>query len=108
MTGLLRSAENCLRTSEGHGVVIAEYLDCDHRGVLRTELGLIFPGMIEEPGSFSGSLSSPKPARGPQAYQRTSFPIFISAPASVRSAPLALQAVVCRERCKLLGAETKG
>jgi hypothetical protein len=30
-------------------------------------VGLILPGMIEEPGSFSGIFSSPKPARGPQA-----------------------------------------
>src|SRR5207245_2596513 len=51
-------------------------------------VGLIFPGMIDEPGSFSGILNSAKPARGPQAYQRTSLAIFISAPASVRSAAL--------------------
>ena len=52
-------------------------------------VGLILPGMIEEPGSFSGMRSSPIPARGPLANQRTSFAIFISAAASVRSAPLA-------------------
>src|SRR4029079_7989087 len=48
-------------------------------------VGLIFPGMIEEPGSFSGIRSSAKPARGPHAYQRTSLAIFMSAPARVRS-----------------------
>jgi hypothetical protein len=30
-------------------------------------VGLILPGMIDEPGSFSGIFSSAKPARGPQA-----------------------------------------
>ena len=30
-------------------------------------VGLILPGMIEEPGSFSGIFSSPMPARGPLA-----------------------------------------
>ena len=29
-------------------------------------VGLTFPGMIEEPGSFSGSSSSPNPERGPE------------------------------------------
>lgn len=31
-------------------------------------VGLIFPGIIDEPGSFSGILSSANPARGPHAY----------------------------------------
>ena len=41
-------------------------------------VGLTLPGMIDEPGSFSGSTSSPRPARGPDASQRMSFAIFIS------------------------------
>ena len=49
-------------------------------------VGLTLPGMIDEPGSFSGIAISPMPQRGPDASQRTSFAIFISAPASVRSA----------------------
>ena len=49
-------------------------------------VGLTLPGMIDEPGSFSGIRSSPMPVRGPDASHRTSFAIFISAPASVRSA----------------------
>ena len=51
-------------------------------------VGLTLPGMIDEPGSFSGMRSSANPARGPQAYQRTSFATFMSAPARVRSAAL--------------------
>jgi hypothetical protein len=47
-------------------------------------VGLIFPGMIEEPGSFYGIFGSANPARGQQAYQRTSLAILISAPARVR------------------------
>ena len=60
-------------------------------------VGLTLPGMIDEPGSFSGRISSPMPARGPLAYQRTSLAIFISAPASVRSAPLAVTIASCAE-----------
>ena len=30
-------------------------------------VGLIFPGIIDEPGSFSGKLNSPKPDLGPEA-----------------------------------------
>jgi hypothetical protein len=30
-------------------------------------VGLTFPGMIEEPGSFSGSSNSPRPQRRPEA-----------------------------------------
>ncbi len=32
-------------------------------------VGLTLPGMIEEPGSFSGRISSPRPERGPGAEQ---------------------------------------
>ena len=52
-------------------------------------VGLTLPGMIDEPGSFSGRVSSPSPQRGPDASQRMSLAIFISATASVLSAPLA-------------------
>ena len=52
-------------------------------------VGLILPGMIELPGSFSGIDSSPSPERGPLASQRTSFAILDSAAASVFSAPWA-------------------
>ena len=51
--------------------------------------------MIDEPGSFSGMRSSPMPARGPDAYSRTSLAIFINADASMRSAPLAAAMASC-------------
>ncbi len=41
--------------------------------------------------------SSPMPARGPDAYQRTSFAIFINAAASVRIAPLAAAIASCAD-----------
>lgn len=47
--------------------------------------GLTLPGMIEEPGSFSGSISSPNPQRGPEASQRMSLAIFIRAQAKARN-----------------------
>src|ERR1700743_3733503 len=71
-------------------------------------VGLILPGMIEEPGSFSGIVNSLKPARGPQAYQRTSLAIFMQAPASVRRVALEANTASCADRAAtLLGAETK-
>ena len=52
-------------------------------------VGLTLPGMMEEPGSFSGMKISPSPSRGPEASQRTSFAIFIMSAASALSAPCA-------------------
>ena len=52
-------------------------------------VGLTLPGMIDEPGSFSGMLSSPNPARGPDASQRMSLAILNKLTASVFSAPCA-------------------
>ena len=70
-------------------------------------VGLTLPGMIEEPGSFSGIRISPRPARGPEASQRTSLPIFISAAARVRIAPWALtSASWAASASNLLGAVT--
>src|SRR2546429_2866089 len=41
-------------------------------------VGFTLPGMIDDPGSFSGSVSSPRPQRGPEASQRMSLAIFRS------------------------------
>ena len=37
-----------------------------------TWVGLTLPGMIDEPGSFSGRRSSAKPLRGPEPSRRMS------------------------------------
>ena len=50
-------------------------------------VGLTFPGMIEEPGSFSGSESSPRPQRGPEPRNLMSLAIFIRVTARVLRAP---------------------
>jgi hypothetical protein len=42
-------------------------------------VGFTLPGMIEDPGSFSGRINSPMPQRGPDASQRMSFATFIRA-----------------------------
>ena len=52
-------------------------------------VGLTLPGMIDEPGSLAGMMSSPMPQRGPDASQRTSFAIFMRSAASALSAPWA-------------------
>src|SRR5258708_6873298 len=46
-------------------------------------VGFTLPGMIDEPGSFSGIVISASPHFGPDAIQRTSLAIFIRAQASV-------------------------
>ena len=50
-------------------------------------VGLTLPGIMDEPGSFSGIKISPKPSRGPDASQRTSLAIFIRLHASAFMAP---------------------
>ena len=50
-------------------------------------VGFTFPGIIEEPGSFSGKISSPYPARGPDPKNRISFAIFIRQTAVVFIVP---------------------
>ena len=52
-------------------------------------VGFTFPGMMEEPGSFSGIVISPNPFRGPDASQRTSLAIFIRSQARAFMAPCA-------------------
>jgi hypothetical protein len=42
-------------------------------------VGLTLPGMIERAGLVLGQSSSPRPQRGPEASQRMSLAIFISA-----------------------------
>src|ERR1035438_123594 len=72
-------------------------------------VGLTLPGMIEEPGSFSGRVSSPRPQRGPEASQRMSLAIFMSEAARVFSAPLAKTISSWAERAaNLLGCERNG
>jgi hypothetical protein len=72
-------------------------------------VGFTLPGMIEEPGSFSGRISSPRPERGPEASQRMSLAIFMSETASVRSAPLAnTSASWAASAENLSGADTNG
>jgi hypothetical protein len=65
--------------------------------------------MIEEPGSFDGNRSSPKPHRGPEANHRMSFAIFIRATARERSAACEFT-MAPSEACaaNLFGAVTNG
>ena len=66
-------------------------ITCTQTMVIASDcVGFTLPGMIEEPGSFSGSDSSASPQRGPEPIQRISLAIFISEQASVFSAPLAI------------------
>ena len=70
---------------------------------------MTLPGMIDEPGSFSGRISSPSPLRGPEPSHRMSFAIFISDAASVASAPDVNTIASCAaSAANLFGAETNG
>src|SRR5579883_57575 len=72
-------------------------------------VGLTLPGMIDEPGSFSGRINSPRPHRGPDPSHRKSLAIFINAQASVFNAPLVNTiASLAANAANLLGAVTKG
>jgi hypothetical protein len=72
-------------------------------------VGFTLPGMIDEPGSFSGSRSSPSPARGPDASHRMSLAIFINDVASVLIAPCANTMPSCdASAANLFGADTNG
>ncbi len=50
-------------------------------------VGLTFPGMMEDPGSFAGRMSSPRPDRGPLPKNRISFAIFMKETAMTLSVP---------------------
>mmetsp|Transcript_56705 Transcript_56705/g.139411 ORF Transcript_56705/g.139411 Transcript_56705/m.139411 type:complete len:204 (+) Transcript_56705:220-831(+) len=72
-------------------------------------VGFTLPGMIDEPGSFSGSSSSATPARGPEPSRRTSLATFMSDTASVLSAPLrCTRPSHAASASNLLGAVTNG
>jgi hypothetical protein len=72
-------------------------------------VGLTFPGIIDEPGSFSGSINSPYPARGPEPKNLTSFDIFINATAQVFSVPEKFTIESCAaSSANLFGAGLKG
>src|SRR3989304_3403510 len=49
--------------------------------------GFTFPGMIEDPGWSSGSLSSAKPVRGPEPIHRMSSAILKRLPPPTHPAP---------------------
>src|SRR5690242_20811157 len=50
-------------------------------------VGLVLPGMIEEPSSFDGRINSPSPERGPEPSRRMSLAILNSAAAAAVMAP---------------------
>src|ERR1700722_11455392 len=72
-------------------------------------VGLTFPGMIDEPGSFSGKLISPKPQRGPEPNKRISLAIFIKLTGIVfNAADTSTNASCAASAENLLGAVTNG
>ena len=72
-------------------------------------VGFTLPGMIEDPGSFSGRISSPSPARDREPSQRMSLAILASGTASPRSpAEAAATASEPASAANLLGAVTNG
>ena len=65
--------------------------------------------MIEEPGSFSGRINSPKPERGPEPRKRMSLAILNRSAASALSAPWTKTSAPCEASASnLLGALTNG
>ena len=72
-------------------------------------VGFILPGMMELPGSFFGSSSSPIPDLGPLANQRMSLAILNSEPATTFKAPDNSTTLSWAPKASnLFGADTKG
>ena len=72
-------------------------------------VGLTLPGMMEEPGSFSGMKISPRPHRGPEASQRTSLASFMRSAARAFKAPWENTSPSRADKAwNLLGAGRKG
>lgn len=55
--------------------------------MVEKEEGTHFPGIMDDPGSFSGNSNSPRPHRGPDPRYRISLAIFMNDTAMVLSAP---------------------
>src|SRR5260370_15324607 len=72
-------------------------------------VGLTLPGMIDEPGSFSGRINSPRPERGPDPNRRISFAILNRPVATQLIAPCAnTSASLEASASNLLAALVKG
>ena len=72
-------------------------------------VGFTLPGMMEEPGSFSGNCNSPRPERGPEPKNRMSLAILNSAAATVLMAPWVITIASCAANASnLFGAVVKG
>jgi len=72
-------------------------------------VGFTFPGMIEEPGSFSGNDNSPNPLLGPLPKNLISLAIFIKEQANVFSVPEnSTKASLAARASNLFGAVSKG
>lgn len=76
MTGLNTFSSKC---PFDPATVVATWfpMTCAHTMVSASHwVGLTLPGMMEEPGSFSGRRSSPRPHRGPLPRRRMSLAIW--------------------------------
>src|SRR3990167_6034203 len=109
MTGL-KTFNSKLPWEPAKVMAVSFPITCTHTMVIASHcVGLTFPGIIDEPGSFAGNINSPKPQRGPEPNQRTSLAIFINAHASVFSTPLTSTNASCEASAEnLLGADING
>ena len=81
----------------------------DGANVIDADGCFLLPGMIDDPGSFSGSDSSPRPERGPEPRKRMSFAILKSEAATVLIAPwLKTMASCAANDSNLFGAVVNG
>ncbi len=77
--------------------------------IASTWVGLTLPGMIDEPGSFSGSCNSPRPERGPLPARRMSLAILNTPAATLLIAPcVKTRASFEASASNLFGAVTNG
>lgn len=72
-------------------------------------VGLTLPGMVEEPGSFAGNRSSPKPVREPEPSNRISLAMLSRPEARLVSAPCVNAIASCAAiASNLLADDAKG
>src|SRR5690554_7117560 len=72
-------------------------------------VGFTLPGMMDDPGSFSGMIISPIPERGPEASILMSLAILFKATANCFKAPCVSTIASCAANASnLFGAVTNG
>mmetsp|Transcript_5502 Transcript_5502/g.21710 ORF Transcript_5502/g.21710 Transcript_5502/m.21710 type:complete len:214 (-) Transcript_5502:779-1420(-) len=110
MSGLATLSSKCEPAAPPMVTPMSLPITCAHTIITASDcVGFTLPGMMEEPGSLAGRMSSPSPARGPLPSMRTSLAIFRTDSAMVLSRPASAICASCAASdSNLLGAVENG